>query len=220
MLEAAVQAAEQQLTPRAKMQVINFYRESGLYGELSNFFLLSVPLSYNNRSYTTSEHLYQSLKFLGPMASLRSIEYADCIRTASTPNKAKILARQKCGGGYNWQKELRTVIEKYKDIKPREDWEDVKADVMLLCLKLKFQQNLRCRKVLLSTGDCLLVEHTSNDEYWGDGGNGIGQNMLGKLLMQVRTELVSHNETKRAQPEDNESVDMSVAKCGKLHKHK
>ncbi len=27
------------------------------------------------------------------------------------------------------------------------------------------------------------------DDYWGDGGNGQGKNMLGKILMKVREEL-------------------------------
>ena len=39
------------------------------------------------------------------------------------------------------------------------------------------------------TGTRELVEHTANDSYWGDGGDGTGQNKLGKLLMQVRDEV-------------------------------
>jgi hypothetical protein len=34
-----------------------------------------------------------------------------------------------------------------------------------------------------------LVEHTSNDSYWADGGDGSGRNMLGRLLLRVRDEL-------------------------------
>jgi len=33
------------------------------------------------------------------------------------------------------------------------------------------------------------VEHTDNDSYWADGGDGSGRNMLGVLLMSVRKEL-------------------------------
>ena len=40
-----------------------------------------------------------------------------------------------------------------------------------------------------STEGALADEHTTNDSYWGDGGNGSGQNKLGHLLMQVRDEL-------------------------------
>lgn len=72
----------------------------------------------------------------------------------------------------------------------RSDWESVKDDIMLKALRAKFSdRNLRLLSLLLSTGDKKLIEHTSNDSYWGDGGNGTGSNKLGKLLMQVRSEL-------------------------------
>jgi len=38
----------------------------------------------------------------------------------------------------------------------------------------------------MSTGDAEIIEHTSNDRYLGDGGDGTGGNMLGRLLMEVR----------------------------------
>ena len=47
----------------------------------------------------------------------------------------------------------------------------------------------RDRELLLSTGDATLVEHTENDSYWGDGGDGSGKSMLGRVLMEVRDEL-------------------------------
>ena len=42
---------------------------------------------------------------------------------------------------------------------------------------------------LLGAGDARIVEHTANDAYWGDGGDGSGKNMLGQILMRVREEL-------------------------------
>ncbi len=39
--------------------------------------------------------------------------------------------------------------------------------------------------------DARLVEHTNNDVFWGDGGDGSGHNMLGRLLMELRAELVA-----------------------------
>lgn len=53
----------------------------------------------------------------------------------------------------------------------------------------KFTQHEEIRTVLLSTGEAVLIEHTRNDDYWGDGGDGHGKNMLGKVLMCVRDEL-------------------------------
>ena len=68
----------------------------------------------------------------------------------------------------------------------RSDWESVKDDVMLKALHMKFGQHEKLRRKLLETEEKKLIEHTSNDSYWGDGGDGSGRNMLGKLLMQVR----------------------------------
>lgn len=53
-------------------------------------------------------------------------------------------------------------------------------------LTAKFSQYESLKELLLSTNDSILIEHTNNDSYWGDGGNGTGKNMLGKLLMEVR----------------------------------
>ncbi|WP_310481410.1 NADAR family protein [Chamaesiphon sp. VAR_48_metabat_403] len=57
----------------------------------------------------------------------------------------------------------------------RRDWEKVKDSIM--------------RDAVLATGDAKIIEHTENDRYWGDGGDGKGQNKLGRILMSVRSEL-------------------------------
>lgn len=71
----------------------------------------------------------------------------------------------------------------------RPDWEIVKLQVMREALRAKFTQHLDLRAALLATGDALLVEHTANDRFWGDGGDGKGKNWLGKLLMELREAL-------------------------------
>ncbi len=55
----------------------------------------------------------------------------------------------------------------------------------------KFTQHADLREILLGTGDAVIVEHTANDSYWGDGGDGSGKNKLGQILMRVRDELRS-----------------------------
>ena len=71
----------------------------------------------------------------------------------------------------------------------RGDWASVKDDVMLRGVREKFVQHEHLHALLLATGDRHLIEHTRNDRYWGDGGDGTGVNKLGQLLMRVRLEL-------------------------------
>lgn len=73
----------------------------------------------------------------------------------------------------------------------RPDWENIKNTIMKKAVKSKFFQHHDLKIILLNTGDRLMVEHTSNDAYWADGGDGAGKNMLGVLLMEVRRELSS-----------------------------
>ena len=53
------------------------------------------------------------------------------------------------------------------------------------------QKFLDPKLLLLATGDSVIVEHTEADAFWGDGGDGSGKNMLGRILMEVRTRLPS-----------------------------
>lgn len=67
-------------------------------------------------------------------------------------------------------------------------WEQIKVKVMGELLRLKFQDP-ELREKLLATGEEELVEGNAwNDTFWGVC-NGVGQNNLGKLLMQVRQEI-------------------------------
>ena len=65
----------------------------------------------------------------------------------------------------------------------RPDWEEIKDDVMHEALISKFNTHPELKEWLLSTGEKHIVEHTINDDYWGDGSNGDeigpGKNMLG-----------------------------------------
>jgi len=71
----------------------------------------------------------------------------------------------------------------------RDDWEDIKDNVMYEVCLAKFTQNPQLKSKLLETGDSILIEgNTWNDTYWGVC-KGKGKNMLGKILMKVREEI-------------------------------
>ena len=157
---------------------VRFYEASHPF---SNFYL--SPMVIDCLAYPTVEHYYQSQKFA------HDPEYRDLIRLSSTPNKAKILARQRVGGGYKWRTDMNaTITEHAKRVSIRADWEQVKEPIMLFALRVKFGQHPSLLKTLIATGTSRLVEASSTDSYWGWGQDRQGLNRLGELLMRVRSD--------------------------------
>lgn len=143
------------------MKTILFYRLNEPYGEFSNF--SPHPFKINGKQWPTSEHYFQAQKFAGT-------EHEEEIRQAKSPMIAARMGRSR-------QRPLRP------------DWETVKDEIMRQALRAKFTQRPELRKLLIETGDAQIIEHTRNDSYWGDGGDGKGKNRLGQLLMEVREQL-------------------------------
>ena len=80
-----------------------------------------------------------------------------------------------------------------RNVRLRSDWSTVKERIMYEICLAKFMQNDELKRLLLATGDALLVEGNSwNDREWGIC-NGVGENKLGKILMRVRNELKGAN---------------------------
>lgn len=140
---------------------IKFYRTKDAYGEFSNF--AAFPIKLKDKVWPTSEHYFQAQKF-------PNTPYAEQIRKDASPMIAASLGRS-------------------RKVKLRPDWEKVKDSVMYDAVWAKFTQHEELRALLLSTGEAKLIEHTTNDSYWGDGGDGSGKNMLGQILMKVREKL-------------------------------
>jgi ribA/ribD-fused uncharacterized protein len=134
------------------------------WGCFSNF--APSPLVIDEKRYPTSEHYFQSQKFVGNPA------YAAQIAAASSPSAAAKLGRSRA-----------------YPIRP--DWDAVRDAIMLRALRAKFGQNPDLREILTSSSPRKLVEHRAADSYWGDGRTGLGQNRLGVLLMQVRSGLLA-----------------------------
>lgn len=120
----------------------------------------SSPILYDGIVYPTNEHFFQAMKTLDQ-------EERKKIAAAETPGQAKRLGRH---------------------VKLRTDWEQIKVDVMRTGLMLKFTDaNLAQR--LIDTGDEELIEgNWWGDRFWGQC-EGIGRNMLGQLLMELREKL-------------------------------
>lgn len=138
----------------------------GQYYFLSNF--TYSPFILNGKEYETVEHYFQSMK-------TTNLTIRDRIRTCGHPRFAKKFGRQ-------------TQL--------RIDWEKVKYTVMQQAVRAKFKQSLRFANLLKATHPYELIEgNTWHDNIWGDCHcdrckNIIGQNLLGKILMEVRDELL------------------------------
>ncbi|MDD4555921.1 MAG: NADAR family protein [Alphaproteobacteria bacterium] len=73
----------------------------------------------------------------------------------------------------------------------RSDWEVAKFQIMRDLVEQKFANSQSLAKLLLETGELLLEEGNDwGDVYWGiDVDSGIGENYLGKILMEIRAKL-------------------------------
>lgn len=141
---------------------IKFYKPKDPYGCFSNF--SRHPITLDGRTWATTEHYFQAQKYIG------TPRY-DQIANAPTPRIAADLGRD-------------------RGLPLRADWEQVKDEVMLKCVREKVLQHLYIKELLLSTGDAEIIEDSPIDWYWGCGKDGTGRNQLGKTFMIIRDELL------------------------------
>ena len=73
------------------------------------------------------------------------------------------------------------------------DWEEVKDQIMYDAVLKKFQTHKKLAKLLLSTGTEEIFENAPGDYYWGCGKDGTGLNKLGKILVNVRSQIARCN---------------------------
>lgn len=144
------------------MAILTINSFSGSYRWLSNFY--PAPVQFDHVLYPSVEYAFQAAKTLSADERAR-------ILSAETAGRAKRLGR-------------RATL--------RPGWDGMKNGVMLRLLQQKFSSGL-LREKLRATGSAYLVEGNDwGDTYWGvDDFSGEGHNHLGKLLMQVRSEIVN-----------------------------
>lgn len=204
---------------------VDFYSEKEAWGELSNFW--PTTITYEGKTYKSSEHLYQAMKYMyvaeeaeekavaeeaDAKRAVAAQKYAEVVRNAKTPYMSKILASLKPLHRYEWAKPLNQAIRQAlldgMTMDPK--WEENKVQKMREVLRLKFDQDEHCRNVLLKTGNAILSEHTSRDKFWGDGGvQRKGENMLGRLLVEIREDLKAKEEgqTKKRKREEADEAE-------------
>lgn len=143
------------------MDIIDNFHDTHYF--LSNFFI--APMTVDGKLFQTNEHFFQASK-------ASDEETFEVIRLLKTASQTKRMGRE---------------------IRMKKNWENIKNEVMLRGLRAKFTL-LDMRQQLLDTGNATLIEGNNwHDQYWGrcDCSNhgGVGENWLGRLLMQVRDEI-------------------------------
>ena len=156
--------------------MIGFFHEYEEYGRFSNWY--PAGFKYGGRYFDNSEQfmMYHKVMMFG------KDELAEQIMKTSDPAVCKKIAKQKF---------------------PEFDaglWDKACQEIVKRGVKAKFAQNEDILKVLLGTGNALLAECSPYDKKWGIGidigdpdrlniAKWKGQNLLGKILMDVREEL-------------------------------
>jgi N-glycosidase YbiA len=129
---------------------------TGEYRFLSNFWPCKIDL--HTEVYPSVEHAYVAMKSDDPKIRKQVSEI-------ETAGQVKRFGRT---------------------IPLRDNWDANKYQIMVGLLFVKFFQNKELGEKLLATGDAILIEgNTWGDTYWGVC-NGVGENNLGKILMEVR----------------------------------
>jgi ribA/ribD-fused uncharacterized protein len=135
------------------------------YRWLSNFW--PVEINYNGKIYKSVEHAYMAQKNL-------SEAWQDFCVNESDPKKVKKLSME---------------------IYIRDGWESVKVDIMKELIRIKFQVRILMEKLLATSDEFIQEGNDWGDIFWGvDLETGEGKNILGKIIMDVRSNLKKQND--------------------------
>lgn len=115
---------------------------------------------YKGVTYMTAEHAYQMAKFVD-----------DAVRKQILSAPSAYLARE-----YGQATEGRTPAFN-------------KVAVMTEIMRAKRDQHADVEAVLRNTGDNIIIKNHPDDYYWGTGADSSGENVMGKIWMELRSEL-------------------------------
>jgi ribA/ribD-fused uncharacterized protein len=169
-----------------KVSVIDEFR--GEYHWLSNF--AHCKFTHQGQIYLSVEHFYQAQK-------ASPDEMINVQHPTNEKQKIRVNAREYIATCNNPKKTAR----KY-GIKIPKGWnEGLSTEIMRIGLEYKFIANAYYRKLLIATGDALIIEgNTWHDNTWGnctcltnpattykkDQCRDPGENRLGKMIMEIR----------------------------------
>ena len=157
-----------------------FYNEKSAHGYLSQFHRSQFVDGEGNQYFCCEQYM---------MVNKARLFLEDF------PDNGRIIERMLRS---NSPKEIKGLGRQVRGFNNR-TWNRAKYDIVLQGNMYKFFQNEQLKERLLSTGDLVLVEAAANDRIWGVGYSvreaptvdmsQWGKNLLGQILMEVRTAL-------------------------------
>ena len=156
--------------------IIGFYHEDEEYGCFSNWY--KADFEYAGKKFISAEQYMMYHK----MMQFGAFDVAERILNETDQGTIKSLGR--------------TKIDSFDP----KLWDKTKYAIVKRGIRAKFMQNPELLQQLLDTGNALLAECSKNDRQWGigiditdesrmDTTKWHGQNLLGRILMEIRQEL-------------------------------
>jgi ribA/ribD-fused uncharacterized protein len=181
-----------------KNEVVYFRKTHDDWGGLSNM-ASGYPIQLNNTLIRNSEVLYQAFRF----PNFPEIQKE--IFNEVSPMTAKMKSK------------------KYLSIS-RNDWNKVRVSIMRWVLRAKLASNFqKFSQLLLNTGHQTIVEYSSKDDFWGAYLKEevfVGQNVLGRLLMELREEIRTLNKFELIRPKFDEAIILNKNLAKECHVNK
>ena len=140
---------------------LKFYKafKSGTTTGFSNFSTHPVYISFFDKTFPTSEAAFNAYK------DPNNKEYIENLVNSKSPFIAK---------------------EFSKRCNLRSDWYENRQKFMLEVIIEKTKQHKELRTNLINSGLKPIIHFTKNDKFWGNGPENNGQNILGRILLEVR----------------------------------
>lgn len=71
----------------------------------------------------------------------------------------------------------------------RGDWNEIRNAVVEKAMRTKFNSHPELSEKLCATGEAEIIEASAMSHHWGAGADGLGKNILGRILMKIRQDL-------------------------------
>ena len=153
----------------------NMYPCKIVFEEIHKIKGMFPDVPFDGLSYGSSEHIYMAMKSENPL-------WHKIIQAMEEPRETKKAARKQLQTGL--------LFETEDVFSFRSDWDDVKYEIMRAIVYLKFIQNKHLADQLITLDGYIEERNDWNDTYWGTCED-IGENNLGKILMEVRDYLLN-----------------------------